>query len=308
MRTVIGTGLLLVQPLCLLRMHLLAREHQGRPLPGFGNLRAVFRCGLSPADTVGCTLSLFCISLWIIFWFCFIPTACLSMNEEAGFIFLFFGIPAIYFSTVNFYRKKIWEYVDLRFAEVVKLRQFENMCMLEGTFLLFLFVASYAFVTNYIISYMPTWNDQTAGENTAVFFGFIIYSILPLLYIHRTIRDEDADRTFRLFREQLVSAFTDQNMNMKIVLLVEAVLFALFVVAIGSNPDGQVACGFLLGLGFLAYVLYYRPFNDDMENYTDIFSRTSSLLTLLVTGILAASDNTEGTEGYATTTSIVLIL
>lgn len=297
MRSVIGTGLLLVQPLCLLRMHMLAREHQGRPIPGAGTLVAFFRMGLNPEHTQKCTLSPMCILLWIVFWACFIPTVGLSMHEAAGFTMLFLGAPAVYFTAINFYRKKSWEAVDLRCAEVVKLRQFENRCMSEGSFLLFLFVASYAFVMNFLISYMPTWEDQSDGENAALFFGFMFYSTLPLMYLYRVIKDEEADRTFRLFREQLVSAFNDQNMYMKLVLLVEAMLFSLFMVAIGGNPDGELACGFLVSLFFFAHALYFRPFNEAIENYTDLFSRGCSQLTLFVACIVAASGNAYGTEG-----------
>jgi hypothetical protein len=33
--------------------------------------------------------------------------------------------------------------------------------------------------------------------------GFILYSVLPLWYLHHIITDANADRTFRIFREQL---------------------------------------------------------------------------------------------------------
>jgi hypothetical protein len=203
-KTVTFVLLLLVQPVCVLRMKWLSREHRGElapPLPRlFSWLPRVVRSRLVPCPSMFTPLT---IMLWVLFWVVFIAAMAAKAHMLAGFSCLFFGFPAAYLSFVNFVRQKTWEYVYLRCADVVRLRQYENRCLKEGTFVLFLFVASYSFVMNFFIALLSTWKNQTGAQNAFLVIGFIFYSVLPLWYLYHIITDANADRTFRIFREQL---------------------------------------------------------------------------------------------------------
>lgn len=203
-KTVTFVLLLLIQPVCLGRMKWLSREHRGDsapPLPVYLSwLPRVVRTKLQPFNSMFTPVT---IIMWVAFWIIFIAAMATKTHLLAGFICLFLGFPAAYLTFVNYSRLKTWEYVYLRCADVVRLRQYENLCLKEGAFVLFLFVAAYSFVINFFISLMVTWDAQTGVQNAFVVIGFILYSVLPLWYLHHIITDANADRTFRHFREQL---------------------------------------------------------------------------------------------------------
>ena len=203
-KTVTFVLLLLIQPVCLGRMNWLSREHRGEsaaPLPRYLNwLPRVVRTQLKPCSSMFTPLL---IILWVVFLVMFIASMATKAHMVAGFSCLFFGFPAAYLSFINFSRQKMWEYVYLRCADVVRYRQYENLCLKEGSFVLFVFVASYTFVVNFFIALMATWSSQTSTQNAFLVIGFILYSVLPLWYLYKVITDTDADRTFRIFREQL---------------------------------------------------------------------------------------------------------
>ena len=144
--TVIGTGLMFLQPLCVARMNWLSWEHQ-HYVPEFPSylkfITYIIQTELRPQRVV---FTQMCLILWALFIILFIPIIAVGDYMSAGMVFLFLGCPAFYFSCINFFRAKTWQMVELKFATVVKMRQYENMCMAEGTFLLFLFVAAYAFI------------------------------------------------------------------------------------------------------------------------------------------------------------------
>lgn len=203
-KTVTFVLLLLVQPMCYVRMNWLSREHRGElapPLPRILSwLPMIVRTQLKPYNWVFSPLLML---LWLLFWIIFIAAMATKAHMLAGFSCLFFGFPAAYLTFVNFVRSKTWEYVYLRCADVVRIRQYENLCLKEGTFVLFLFVASYSFVMNFFIALLSTWSSQTGVQNAFLVIGFILYSVVPLWYLHAIITDANADRTFRIFREQL---------------------------------------------------------------------------------------------------------
>lgn len=203
-KTVTFVLLLLIQPVCLGRMKWLSREHRGDsapPLPAYLSwLPRIVRTKLEPFNSMFTPLV---VIMWIAFWIIFIAAMATKTHLLAGFICLFLGFPAAYLTFVNYSRQKTWEYVYLRCADVVRLRQYENLCLKEGAFVLFLFVAAYSFVINFFISLMVTWDAQTGVQNAFIVIGFILYSVLPLWYLHHIITDANADRTFRHFREQL---------------------------------------------------------------------------------------------------------
>ena len=203
-KTVTFVLLLLIQPVCLGRMNWLSREHRGDaapPLPDMLSwLPRVVRTKLIPFNSMFTPTT---IILWILFWIIFIAALATKAHMLAGFIFIFFGIPAAYLTFVNFVRQKTWEYVYLRCADVVRLRQYENLCLKEGSFVLFIFVASYTFVMNFFISLLSSWDSHFGVQNAFLVIGFIIYGVLPLWYLYHVITDINADRTFRIFREQL---------------------------------------------------------------------------------------------------------
>lgn len=203
-KTVTFVLLLFVQPVCLVRMNWLSREHRGElapPLPWLLNwLPRVVHSRLVPCNSMFSPLLLL---LWLLFWVVFIAAMVTKAHMLAGFACLFFGFPAVYLTGVNFVRQKTWEYVYLRCADVVRVRQYENLCLKEGSFVLFLFVASYSFVMNFFIALLATWDSQTGTQNAFLVIGFILYGVLPLWYLYGVITDANADRTFRIFREQL---------------------------------------------------------------------------------------------------------
>lgn len=203
-KTVTFVLLLLIQPVCLGRMNWLAREHRGElalPFPSVLSwLPRVIRTKLIPFSSMFTPLT---VLLWLLFWVIFIPAMATNSHMLAGFVCLFFGFPAAYLTFVNFVRQKTWEYVYLRCADVVRVRQYENLCLREGSFVLFLFVAAYSFVINFFVALMATWSSQTGTQNAFLVIGFILYSALPLYYLYHLITDVNADRTFRIFREQL---------------------------------------------------------------------------------------------------------
>lgn len=203
-KTVTFVFLLLIQPVCLGRMNWLSREHRGELAPPLPNilwwLPRVVRTKLIPFSSIFTPLT---VLLWLLFWVIFIPSIATNLHLQAGFMCLFFGFPAAYLTFINWVRQKTWEYVYLRCADVVRIRQYENLCLKEGSFVLFVFVASYSFVMNFFIALMATWDTQNNTQNAFLVIGFIIYSTLPLWYLYRLITDVNADRTFRIFREQL---------------------------------------------------------------------------------------------------------
>ena len=187
--TVMGTALLFMQPLCILRMNWLSWEHQ-HYVPEFPRvLWFIPRFIQVELRTQLVALTPLCWILWILFIITFIPVIAVGDYMSAGMLFLFFGCPAAYFSCVNFYRMKIWQFVNLKFASVVKMRQYENLCMAEGTFLLFLFVAGYPFVINFFISLMTMWDYQNNTDRAFEVIGFMIYTTCPIYYLHRVITD-----------------------------------------------------------------------------------------------------------------------
>lgn len=290
----VAVALLLVQPLCVYRMNWLSREHQ-RTLPAFpisfrSNpwtkwLTTLFPLVLYPPSTM---FTPFTILLWALFFIVFIPTV--IVHPKAGMACLVLALPAVYFTGINFFRSKAWQMVNLRVAPVVRMRQFENLCMREGTFLLFLFVASYAFVTNWFIAHVATWSSQTAAENFFVTVGGLLYTLLPLVYIYHIITDENADRTFRLFRSQLVDMFGDEHQYTKIALLSENLLFSLVVIVFSNTDVGQLTGGLIVGFLFLFYYGVYRPYGEAMENYSDLVARVCSVATVLL-GLMIASES-----------------
>lgn len=283
--TVIGTALLLVQPFCALRMNWLAAEHQ-HYVSHVTFLKPFVHFQIFPRRPV---MTPMCMTLWIVFVVLFVPLASLSFHLSSGLVFVLFGVPALYLTMVNIFRMKAWEFVNLRFAQIVKVRQYENLCMKEGVLVLFLFVSSYSFVLNYLISYLHRWSDQSTDINVLLVLGFVLYSVLPLAYLIRIIGDPSADRTFRLFREQLVLPFSDSQMYTKVVLLVESMLFSLVVVLSNGNTT-QLICGLVITVVFFVYTLVSRPYNGDVENYSDIVSRGCSTITLVLAIVISATN------------------
>lgn len=311
MAGMVGFALVMIQPLCVLRMYWLAGEHKNT-LPQWPDkvkdnsilqyLVWIFPMQMMiPTHILG--QSPFTVILWLLFWLFFIPTAASGDGAGAGVSFFMFGCPAMYFSCVNFFRRSSWQFVDLRFAAAVKKRQYENMCMKEGNFVLFVFVAAYAFVMNWYIAQMTFWDGENGGKRFILVVGFMAHSTAPLYYLYRLITDENADRTFRLFRSQLTDAFSDERMYTKIFLLIESAFFSLVVLVFSASSAGQLTGGFVVGLLFLFYYSYLRPYGDDMENLSDIISRVSSVFTCMM-GLILATDSGASPVGVG----VVLIL
>lgn len=229
-KTVTFVLLLLVQPVCLGRMLWLSREHRGDLAPTLPDavawLPRVIRTKLIPYNSIFTPLT---VVLWLLFWVIFIPAMATKSHMLAGFTFLFFGMPAAYLTFVNFVRQKTWEYVYLRCADVVRVRQYENLCLKEGSFVLFLFVAAYSFVMNFFIALMATWDGQTGAQNAFLVIGFILYSTLPLYYLYHLITDVNADRTFRIFREQLGTVCFTASVITTITLYILLIIYISFL-------------------------------------------------------------------------------
>jgi tetratricopeptide (TPR) repeat protein len=294
-KTVTFVFLLLIQPVCYLRMNWLSIEHRGRseaPLPGY--LSWLYKVVLFELRPVSSIFTPLLIVMWLLFWVIFIPTAATKSHMAAGFAFLFLGFPAGYLTLVNYFRGKTWEYVYLRCADVVRYRQYENLCLAEGSFVLFLFVAAYSFVMNFFIALLATWDSQTGAQNCFLIIGILLYGIVPLYYLRTLITDVNADRTFRIFREQLVSPFADQAMYMKLILLVESLLFSLLML-LGDGATTQLVGGLVVSLVFLLVTVWASPYEDDMETYSDIIGRGCVCLTLIL-GLSIQSSGSSGAD------------
>jgi tetratricopeptide (TPR) repeat protein len=332
-KTVTFVLLLLLQPLCLGRMYWLAREQRGDlalPLPIIASwLPRIVRTKLIPFHSIFTPLTML---LWLLFWVIFTPAMVTKSHMLAGFVCLFFGFPAFYLTFVNYVRQKTWEYVYLRYADVVRVRHYENLCLREGSFVLFLFVATYSFVINFFVALIAAWDTQTGTQNAALVIGFILYSMLPLYYLFQLITDINSDRTFRIFREQLgmltsftiplsifmviylfifvnlqytlptVSPFVDQHMYMRLVLLIESALFSL-VILLGNDTTLQLIGGSVVSIVFFVVALGSRPYEQDMENYSDIIARSSICATLML-GLVIQGAGSSSSIGI----DVVLIL
>jgi hypothetical protein len=300
-KTVTFIFVLCVQPATYLRMKWLQKEHgqhHGSPWSNYLQwLSYFFRTELKPYPTM---FSPIILLGWLLFWIIFIATMIANNHIGAGLSFVFIGFPIAYLQTINFYRQQTWRYVFLRSAEVVRIRQYEIHCLQEGNLLLFLYVASYTFVLNFFLALLSTWSSQTGVGNAFLVLGFISYSLFPLQFLVKLITDINADRTFRLFRDQLVSSFVDQQMYMKIYLLIESGLFAMLVL-LGSNGLGQLVGGFLISVVFFLLTLYTQPYEDDMENYSDIIGRITVILTAFLGAVIQMTGESQGI-------SIILIL
>ena len=93
--------------------------------------------------------------------------------------------------------------------------------------------------------------------------GLLVYSVLPLVFLFRLIKDEHANRTFRLFRSQFVETFVDRAGYIKLLLLVVNLLFSIIIVLVGlvSGGDGddftgQFIGGLVLATAFLSFYVY----------------------------------------------------
>ena len=93
--------------------------------------------------------------------------------------------------------------------------------------------------------------------------GLLVYSELPLVLLFRLIKDEHANRTFRLFRSQFVETFVDRAGYIKLLLLVVNLLFSIIIVLVGlvSGGDGddftgQFIGGLVLATAFLSFYVY----------------------------------------------------
>lgn len=70
-------------------------------------------------------------------------------------------------------------------------------------------------------------------------------------------------------------------MYMKLVLLVEAALFSLLVL-LGDGALNQLIGGFVINMFFFAVAVLHRPYEEDMENYSDLIARLTVCLTLML--------------------------
>jgi hypothetical protein len=274
---IVDTGLLLVQPLCCLRMFWLSLEHQHKENLIPYAVKMYFNYALRPQYNV---LTPFLYVFWSIFLLLIIVLSAIHYYLAAGFIFIFFGVPSLYLTLVNIYRKNIWKFINIKYTKDVQIRQYENMEMQEGVFLCFIFVSSYSFVINFFISIMITWKDMTISNQAILIIGFLLYLILPLLYLYHHITNEYADRSYSIFQLQLVSPFTDNNMYMKIILLIESALFSLLVL-LPSDANAALSCGLIVNLIFLAHAVMSKPFGGCVETISDLMVRISSTITLL---------------------------
>lgn len=303
---IVFAALLLVQPACLARMYWLSLEHQKAFPEFFQFLKYVVRLDMNPFGPI---FSPLCLLLLISSVLIFIPAIAVKANLVAGSAFVFLFLPSLYIAAVNYGRYRIWQYVDLRCADAVKRRQYENLCMQEGSLMLFLFVAAYAFVTNFFFEIFASWDDGDHPESETAYItvGFLAYAIIPLYVIYAIINDQNADRTFRMFRLQLVSPFTDEGMYMKIALLLENMFFSLAVVVIGGSDEvGQLAWGFTIAVLSFAVSAYVRPYQDDMEFYTDVVARGCSTATLFL-GIIIAASSKGSVSNEAVSVFLILI-
>jgi tetratricopeptide (TPR) repeat protein len=298
-RTVVFTGLLLLQPACVARMHWLSLEHR-KVLTSYSSIFFP-RVEMIPNHSA---LSPLIVVLFTLFFVIFVPSYAMGKHMSSGFAFILLGVPTIYLLLVNFSRKSMWQYVEVHCADVVKMHRYEQLCLKEGVYLLFLFVASYTFIMNFFIEYMATWSEMEGSARAFLVIGFMVYCPAPIVYLYRLITLEDADRTFRIFREQLVAPFNDKNMYMKLVMLVEAVLFSLCMVAFSKNEVGQLTGGMIVALLFCGYSLVFRPFDDAMDMLSDVLARGSVVFDLFIGLILA--DNTSSTSSDAASVFLII--
>ena len=82
-------------------------------------------------------------------------------------------------------------------------------------------------------------------------------------------------------------------MYMKLVLLVEAAMFSLLVL-LGDGALNQLVGGFVVSMFFFVIALLHRPYEDDMENYSDIIARLTVCLTLMLGLIVQGSGSSQG--------------
>jgi tetratricopeptide (TPR) repeat protein len=89
-------------------------------------------------------------------------------------------------------------------------------------------------------------------------------------------------------------------MYMKLVLLIESVLFSLLVL-LGNDATTQLAGGFVVSVVFFFVASASRPYEDDVENSSDILARITVCLTMMLGLIVAGS-------GTSTGVGVVLII
>ena len=84
-------------------------------------------------------------------------------------------------------------------------------------------------------------------------------------------------------------------MYMKLVLLVESVLFSLLVL-LGKSDTSQLTGGFVVSVIFFLIASLSRPYEDDMENYSDIIARLTVCLTTMLGLIILGSGSGVGID------------